>query len=307
MAYYRPKAILLRRARHAVKQGILFFCVGLLAAKFLRNLGHVVRRLTFTGARFFLQRAFRHYTDAFPRPFRSPLVCGLPRLTTILGREQLFADLRLQLEDISTLAHRLLGDDPIPLSRGFKHGSVSPDDALAITLLRFAWPRPLKDLQQLTGFPEARCSDIIHTTSRLLVRRWWPCLASPKWLSESRLSEYARCTTAKGCPLRLVVGFIDGTRRECSKPSLGQSALYNGWLHNWSFLYVFVVFPDGTFMARGPVCGHENDIAAVRATHMDRDLPGLLRFSLASVFFSFNHNLILCQKLCSWRRSGVQG
>ena len=41
-------------------------------------------------------------------------------------------------------------------------------------------------------------------------------------------------------------------------------------------LFIAIAFPDGTFLLRGPLAGHWNDLTALEATSLGDDLSTLL-------------------------------
>lgn len=75
----------------------------------------------------------------------------------------------------------------------------------------------------------------------------------------------------------MIVGFVDGTRKPLCRPFYLQQSYYNGWLHNHTLLFIAICFPDGTFLLRGPVGGHNNDIHILESSGLCADLPRLFR------------------------------
>ena len=210
-----------------------------------------------------------------PAPYIQPEITGLARICALSGgsKSYVFDRLRFSYETIMTLARRLL---PETVTTRFKHGTVSGVDALTGVLLRFADPAFMRSHEETIGWADWKLSDVVQTTSQILYEKWADCLRCPRWLSENRLGNYAKLITALGCPDVSIVGFIDGTRRRVCRPRFGQSASYNGWLHNHTMLYIAIVFPDGTFLLRGPLTGAENDIEILQRTGLLKDLPTML-------------------------------
>jgi hypothetical protein len=180
----------------------------------------------------------------------------------------------MTVDDVKVLANHFL---PRIIVLPNKHGCVHNYDALATLLLWYSFPRRLYEMQRYTNYRHAVLSDIINTTARLLVARSWRHLVRPLHLSEERLESYADAVHDHGCPGISIVGFIDGTRRSIAKPAFAQNVFYNGWLHNWSTLWIAIAFPDGSLLLRGPVAGHNNDLGAMQQTMLSRDLDDLLK------------------------------
>ena len=201
-----------------------------------------------------------------------PAICGLDRIVLLKGVEGVWNLLHLSLSDIRRIARRLL---PAQVELGGHYGSVKRVDALATLLLRLVDPGTLLAHEELIGFPDFKQSAIIHATARLLVVQHGHILHSPTWLTPARLASYASAISQNGSPTRTVVGFIDGTRRPTTHPDRFQNVFYNGWKHIHNLLFISIAFPDGTFLLRGPVGGHQNDVGALNATSLARDLPRL--------------------------------
>ena len=52
-------------------------------------------------------------------------------------------------------------------------------------------------------------------------------------------------------PLQGIIGFIDGTFRECAHLTHNQQVDYNGWKHSHGMKYQGVMAPDGMFVHLG--------------------------------------------------------
>jgi hypothetical protein len=76
----------------------------------------------------------------------------------------------------------------------------------------------------------------------------------------------------------MMVGHIDGNRRPLCRPGRAalQEAFYNGWTRNHNLLFIAIVFPDGTFLIRGPEAGRHNDLYILNSSGLLADLPRLL-------------------------------
>ena len=82
-------------------------------------------------------------------------------------------------------------------------------------------------------------------------------------LSPANHQKYADAIHAKGAPLTNCWGFIDGTVRAISRPSINQRVLYNG--HKRVHAIKFQATPDGLVVClHGPFEGRRHDSGMLR-------------------------------------------
>jgi len=214
--------------------------------------------------------------EAAPAPPLAAEDHGLRELLKHWPADTIASHLRFTLEDIRKLANKFF---PATLLLPHHHGRVSGVDALVVLLLLHA-PVPLFDLEALVGYADFDLSVISRTAASVLVHDWFCNMASPPWLTASRLQTYATAIHDKRQDgAATLVGFVDGTRRKISKPSNNalQRQFYNGWTHNHTLLWIAVVFADGTFLLRGPVGGRNNDLFILENSGLARDLRPMLQ------------------------------
>ena len=128
-------------------------------------------------------------------------------------------------------------------------------------LRRLAHPSRLVDIEMQFGWERTRFSRIVNITATVLWQRWGHLLHfDPNRLTREKLAEFARVNRDFGCPLDLVVGFIDGTLQEVARPVTNQRLIYNGWKRMHCLKYHAVVTPDGIIIhLHGPVEGRRHD------------------------------------------------
>lgn len=133
--------------------------------------------------------------------------------------------------------------------------------ALCMLLRRLAYPSRLADVQMQFGWERTRFSRIVNLTATFLQQRWGHLLFfDPNRLTREKLAEFARVNRDFGCPLDVVVGFIDGTLQEVARPVANQRLIYNGWKRMHCLKYHAVVTPDGIIIhLHGPVEGRRHD------------------------------------------------
>jgi len=221
--------------------------------------------------------AARYLRSALPaRPLAAD-VRGIPALQWEFSESQLAKKLRFALHDVRRLATLLL---PGTIILPGHHGRVSSVDALALLLLRLHSPASLESYERVSGFADYDISLIIRATATLLTDRWFSSIATPRWLTQNRCHRYATAIrNIRNDGEATLVGFVDGTRRPVAEPSNPeeQRQVYNGWIHTSNLLFIAIVFPDGSFVLRGPVCGRNNDPFLYDESGLKDELPDWLQ------------------------------
>lgn len=192
MGHYRIKKMPLKRAKRNRSRSLrLAFLAVNVRGKSHR--ARTSRRIFQLAAAYFLQKARADFEASLPAPFHMTPNRGLSSILSCKNGRMLFNTLRYTYNDVKLLSHHFL---PETIGLHGHHTTVAGIDAMAVLLARLASTSTLDDLSQITGFGEAELSDIIRTTSQLIVTRWWRCLTHPQWLSEDRLSRYNAAITA---------------------------------------------------------------------------------------------------------------
>lgn len=111
------------------------------------------------------------------------------------------------------------------------------------------------------GWERSRFSRIHRICASTIYQRWKHLLRfDPHRLTPQKLEQYAQAIHAKGCPLKNISSFIDGTLDPNSRPVRNQRMVYNGWKRVHCLKFHSVVTPDGLHShVYGPVEGRRHD------------------------------------------------
>lgn len=196
---------------------------------------------------------------------------GVRALLAFWPKETWYSHLRFTYEEVRRLSSFFF---PQTIVLPDRHGRVSAFDAMTVLLLRLCSEMTLYTSERLIGYEDYMQSTITRTAAHHLVDHWFPNIASPGWLDDAKRQEYAEAIFRKREDGSVtIIGFIDGTRRYIMRPIVDQRESYNGWLHGHTLLFIAVVFPDGSFLLRGPVSGRHNDLFALDQTGLLAELP----------------------------------
>lgn len=132
---------------------------------------------------------------------------------------------------------------------------------LCMLLRQLAHPTRHTDIEMQFGWERTWFSRITNIIATTLWQRWKHLLRfDPNRLTREKLAGFARVNRDFGCPLDLVVGFIDGTLQEVARPVTNQRLIYNGWKRMHCLKYHAVVTPDGIIIhLYGPVEGRRHN------------------------------------------------
>ena len=120
-------------------------------------------------------------------------------------------------------------------------------------------------------------SQILHVAFTFMYHRGKSILFwDSDQLTIQKLRVYARAISEKvgrNVPLQGIIGFIDGTFRECARPTHNQQADYNGWKHSHGTKYQGVMAPDGMFVhLGGPFRATWHDCKILRQSRLEATL-----------------------------------
>jgi hypothetical protein len=88
-------------------------------------------------------------------------------------------------------------------------------------------------------------------------------------LTPDKLQYFAKRVHEKGAPLRTIYGFIDGTVRPISRPSIAQKMHFNGHHRIHALKYQSVTTPDGIIVdLSGPFEGRRHDCFMLKESHL---------------------------------------
>ena len=140
--------------------------------------------------------------------------------------------------------------------------SMRSENALLLFLFRHGQKSTLYVAAQEFNISVSSASRVIQVISATIYREWFSVLLwDKKRLSPIRLKTFQDKIVEKGSKLQNIVGFVDGTRLNVSRPrnSMLQWALYNAkYGHN--IAYLSVQGPDGLMMHfDGPYPGKDHD------------------------------------------------
>ncbi|KAK1945613.1 hypothetical protein P3T76_002661 [Phytophthora citrophthora] len=132
---------------------------------------------------------------------------------------------RFEKNEILQLVEYLGLEDPFPTTQRY---STSAFEALSIFLRRMAYPARLSDLEDLFGRDTTTISSISNAVLDTIYNKFHGLLQfDDKRLTTATLSAYANAIHAKGAPLKMCVGFIDGTVRGTCRPQKNQRYMFN--------------------------------------------------------------------------------
>ena len=150
----------------------------------------------------------------------------------------------------------------------------------AIVLRRLFSPTKSFDLKTVFGKSSSVLSEIFWETVKYFIECKGHLLDFRPGLMTSRAASYAAAINEKGATLDNVVGFIDYTKIQMSRPkghnSL-QKATFSGHKRFHCLIYQTITTPDGLiFHLHGPEVKSRQDITLYRASGLDSILRDTL-------------------------------
>ncbi|XP_013386696.1 protein ALP1-like [Lingula anatina] len=155
---------------------------------------------------------------------------------------------------------------------------ASGTDAFCILLRRMVYPNRLADLEPMFGRPKSTLSMISKEMLNFILQEHGHLLENfdQPWLDQAHLQTYADVIHAKGAPLRNCIGFIDGTVRPISRPTVDQRVVFNGHKRTHALKYQSVVTPNGLIANLfGPIEGRRHDCALLRLSGLAEKVEAL--------------------------------
>ncbi len=141
---------------------------------------------------------------------------------------------------------------------------VSGLEAICILLRRLAYPNRLVDLIQTFGRRKEELSIIFNKTLSYIYDNFGHLVRNldHPWLAPNYLKIYGDAVHEKGAPLTKCWGFIDGTARPISRPSIHQQEVYSGHKRAHVLKFQSIQVPNGLIAHMfGPVEGRRHDAA----------------------------------------------
>jgi hypothetical protein len=187
--------------------------------------------------------------------------------------DQAKLNFRFEKNDIPILAELLgLPEQIITSTRN----NVDRTTALCILLRRLAYPNRLKDLTLLFGLSPQSLSQIINTTTNIIMENKGNLLENlqaNQWLDRNRLQYYAQVVGNRGGAVHNCWGFIDGTARPICRPSVQQENYYSGHKRFHCLKYQSVLCPDGIIVnLKGAYQGRRHDAGIFRESQLYNEL-----------------------------------
>lgn len=132
-------------------------------------------------------------------------------------------------------------------------------EVFCMMCMKFAYPTRYCTMLREYGRSQSAMSRLIKALRSELYDRYSHSLRHPRPLCEDECACFAsKCRSKCGNPI--VVGFIDGTVREITKPTVLQGPLYNGKDRKHSLKYQAINTPDGIIRhLAGPYPGSRHD------------------------------------------------
>ena len=147
---------------------------------------------------------------------------------------------RFEKKDILKLATLLGLDSTLVYSNRV---TCDPQEALCMVLRCLAYPNQLCDLIRFFGYSECEISTIVNETIAFLAQKHHghmnDCFTT--WLNHE---EMANVISRKGCPMRNVWAFIDGTLMQICYPKYHQEVLFSGHKRYHGVKYQTVMAPN---------------------------------------------------------------
>ena len=136
---------------------------------------------------------------------------------------QLFRFTQPELEEMCAPDHALrLPEEFATINRCVYPGQAG----WLVFLYRMAYPCRLIELQQVFGVNFRRCSELFNAVLAWFIGEHGHLLTDLN-IWRPYMQRFSEAIYKKGCPLRGVWGFIDGTWRPCCRPVIFQNVLYN--------------------------------------------------------------------------------
>ena len=189
---------------------------------------------------------------------------------------------RFTLAEIEYLCDLFRIPDPFLTSRRYK---LPARKALCVLLFRMSGTRSVIDVSMFFGISPTYVSTIWIELVELLVSLWGNIVRFNKQRMITSREKYALAIRTCGTPLKNCLGFIDGTNREISRPSVAQGVFYSGHKHYHSFKFQAWVTPDGLISnIFGPIPGARHDLLLWSKSKIEEHIFSTPEFEAFCVF-----------------------
>ena len=177
-----------------------------------------------------------------------------------LDDETALLDFRFTLSEVDQLVVLLQIPDPFIIDN-VRDMSYPATTALCILLFRLVHTQTCREIAVYFKTSRSTISTVLNAVLRLIYGNWSHVMVVNEKQFEASLPRYAMAVALKGGLMHNCVGFIDGTNRECCRPTFMQRVCYSGHKHYHSFKFQSLLTPDGLIShLYGLVPGAHHDV-----------------------------------------------
>ena len=154
---------------------------------------------------------------------------------------------------------------------------------LCILLYRLSHTHTCREIAVYFSTSRTTISTVYNAVLTCICATWSHLITVNELRFQKSLSRYAIALALKGCLVHNCVGFVDGTNRECCRPSYMQRVSYSGHKHYHSFKFQSLLTPDGLITHLfGDVTGAHHDMYMYGKSGLQTlfDKPAFLPFCL---------------------------
>jgi len=159
--------------------------------------------------------------------------------------------------------HRIVVAFGIPLTfRTEERNLFLGMEGFLILVFRLSHKASLEEMESMFHRHAGELSQCVSHLVHFLISKWKDVLFFDRQrLTAEKLHRFSEYLFRElKCPMRGVIGFVDGTIRPTRKPKYGQEFAYNGWKHLHGLKFQCLVAPDGIIIhSYGPVFAKHND------------------------------------------------
>lgn len=178
-----------------------------------------------------------------------------------ISDDDCIAEFRFQKNDIKRLKDVLQLPNQLTCDL-YNNLKIDSLEALCILLKRLAYPCRYSDMIPRFGRSVPQLCMVFNQTLDYVDRHFGHLVQNlnQPWLAANFLTDFSNAIYAKGAALDNVWGFIDGTVRGISRPSVNQRLVYNGHKRKHALKYQSITTPNGMIANLfGPVEGRRHD------------------------------------------------
>lgn len=187
--------------------------------------------------------------------------------------EEIRQNFRFNRADIELLANGFGLPERIITGTG---NNVNRICAMCMVLRRLAYPNRLSDISSMFGLSPQSMSQIINTTISLVLEHRGHLIENLNnlgWLDQNKMRYYSQAISNKGAAINRCWAFLDGTKREISRPIINQQEYYSGHSRTHCLKYQSLLTPDGMVVSlKGAWPGRRHDAGMFRESTLYAEL-----------------------------------